>query len=55
MDIESIIDLLSQEVKFYETQNNPDWSQEKNLGFKAGLKYSHDLLVKIKPNFDLMN
>lgn len=51
-DIESIINLFAQEVEFYKTQNNPDWSEEKNLGFKAGLKYSYDLMQQVKPIFE---
>lgn len=54
-DIDSIINLLQQEMKFYETINNPSWTPDKNSGFKEGLKYSHDLLIRLKPNFELMN
>lgn len=54
-DIDSIINLLQQEMKFYETTNNPAWTPDKNIGFKEGLKYSHDLLVRLKPSFDSMN
>lgn len=51
-DIKSIIDLFAQEVEFYKTENNSDWSEEKNLGFKEGLKYSYNLMQRVKPIFE---
>lgn len=51
-DIKSIIDLFAQEVEFYKTENNSDWSEEKNLGFKEGWKYSYNLMQRVKPIFE---
>jgi len=32
------IDVLKQEVEWYANKNHPDWSQDKNNGFREGIK-----------------
>lgn len=47
-ELDSIINVLEQEMKFYKDRKNPDWSIDKNSGFKLGIKYCKDLLECIK-------
>lgn len=47
-ELDSIINVLEQEMKFYKDRKNPDWSIDKNSGFKLGIKYCKDLLESIK-------
>ena len=47
-ELASIINVLEQEMKFYKDRKNPDWSIDKNSGFKLGIKYCKDLLKSIK-------
>lgn len=47
-ELDSIINVLEQEMKLYKDRKNPDWSIDKNSGFKLGIKYCKDLLESIK-------
>ena len=47
-ELDIIIDALEQEEKFYKDRKNPDWSIDKNSGFKLGIKYCKELLESIK-------
>ena len=47
-ELDIIIDALEQEDKFYKDRKNPDWSIDKNSGFKLGIKYCKELLESIK-------
>ncbi|MFC0903681.1 hypothetical protein ACFHWD_03130 [Clostridium sp. MT-14] len=40
----SIIKVLGNEIDFHSHKDNPDWSKEKNEGFKEGLKYCRNLI-----------
>jgi hypothetical protein len=44
----AIIKVLEDEVKFYNSISNDDWSSDKNEGFKLGIKYCKDLIKKLK-------
>jgi len=38
---------LEKELSFYQDKSNPDWSLEKNEGFKQGINYCIDLFKLI--------
>lgn len=42
-----IIDAFEQELNFYDGLDNVDWSNEKNDGFKEGIKYSKEFVQRI--------
>lgn len=45
--LQSEIDVFNQEIEYYKNRNNPDWSLDKNEGFKQGLNYSIELLKRM--------
>lgn len=45
--LESEIDVFKQEVEYYKNLDNPDWSLDKNEGFKQGLNYCLELLKRM--------
>ncbi|AVK62450.1 hypothetical protein ABC418_08635 [Lactiplantibacillus plantarum] len=47
-DISSFIKLMNNEIDFYKEKNNPDWTPEKNSGFKSGLSYVRNLLKRLE-------
>jgi hypothetical protein len=36
--------ILDDEIKIYNNLTNDDWSNDKNEGFKLGIKYCRDLI-----------
>lgn len=44
----SIIDFFDKEDKLYSEKSNPDWSSEKNEGFREGIAYTIQMLNIIK-------
>ncbi|MFO1562474.1 hypothetical protein [Lactiplantibacillus plantarum] len=39
---------MNNEIDFYKEKNNPDWTPEKNSGFKSGLSYVRNLLKRLE-------
>jgi hypothetical protein len=46
-DFKTILKVLEKQNQFYLRKNNDDWSEDKNEGFKLGLKYCSDLIDKM--------
>ncbi|MCQ6659583.1 hypothetical protein [Leuconostoc citreum] len=46
--IDSIIDFFSKENKFYSEKENPDWTVDKNAGFRKRIAYTIQMLKTIK-------
>lgn len=44
----SVIDFFNKENKFYSGKDNPDWTAEKNDGFRKGIAYTIQMLNIIK-------
>jgi hypothetical protein len=42
-----LITILEAEIKFYNGLSNNDWTEDKNEGFKLGIKYCKDLIEKL--------
>ncbi|AKC63155.1 Uncharacterised protein [Clostridium sporogenes] len=43
-----ILKILQNEIEFYKNKNNDYWSEDKNKGFKQGLEYCRDIVLKMK-------
>lgn len=46
--IDSLIDFFNKEMKLYSGKENPDWTAEKNDGFRKGIVYTIQMLNIIK-------
>ena len=44
----TILQILKNEIEFYKNKNNNSWSKDKNEGFKQGLEYCRDIVLKLK-------
>ncbi|MEY8001597.1 hypothetical protein AB8U03_15615 [Clostridium sp. Mt-5] len=39
---------MKDEIEYYSNKDNPDWSKEKNNGFRKGIKYFYDLVMNME-------
>lgn len=50
-ELDSLIKMFNDEIVYYgKSEDNPDWSKDRNLGFRDGLRYSRELLKQSKKN-----
>ncbi len=45
---DAVLKVLSDEIELYKSKENVDWNNDKNEGFKLGIKYCKELVEKMK-------